>query len=78
MIAVSLGLAACGDIASQDADAFSTQFKDGQLSGTYNPAGWDSERIQKFISSECPSKKLASYNETPQSNGLIKFVADCA
>jgi hypothetical protein len=73
-----LALAACGDVASKDSGAFSFNFKDGQMNGTYNPEGRDAVKIQKFIQVDCPSKKLTTYNETPQTNGLIAFVANCA
>ena len=71
-------LSACGDIASRVSKAFSFDLKDGQLNGTYNPEGWDADEVQKFIRTDCPSKKLSTYNETPQANGLTAFVAVCA
>ena len=71
-------LAACGDPAVSNPDYFSYQFRGGQLNGSYNPTGYDANRVQGFIQSECVDKKLASYDETPASNGLVDFTATCA
>ena len=73
-----LGLVACGDIASTDPSAFSTTKNGNQITGTYNPEGWTAERIRTFTRHECASGEIANYSETPQSNGLIAFVIDCA
>ena len=75
----ALGLTACGDIANKNPNAFSSNVdRNGQITGTYNPAGWTSDEIQTFSRSDCASGEIANYSETPQSNGLIAFVIDCA
>ena len=78
LVLATLGLTACGDIASDNPNAFSANVRDGQIIGTYNPAGWTSDEIQTFSRNDCATGEIANYSETPQSNGLIAFVIDCA
>ena len=70
-------LASCGDVASQNEQAFSAYMKDGKLRGTYNPAGWTSEEVRESLASGCPSGALSAYTETAQANGLIAFSGNC-
>ncbi|WP_235225992.1 hypothetical protein [Octadecabacter dasysiphoniae] len=78
LLIATLGLTACGDIANKNPQAFSSNVRDGQITGTYNPEGWTSDEIQTFSRSNCASGTIASYSEAPQANGLIAFVIDCA
>ena len=78
-IALFAVLSACGNPAVDDPNYFSYRVNDGQLSGSYNPAGYSAERVQNFLKNDCGEKTLATYNETPaDGQGLIAFTAVCA
>jgi len=76
IIATCAVLAACGgDPALKNPESFTAQTKDGLTTGTYNPAGWTSENIQKFL---CDGDaKPTGYAEKQLENGLIAFSARC-
>ena len=70
-------LAACGNPAVDNPGFMSLRVNDGQISGSYNPAGFTSAEVQRSASDNCVGGNVASYTETQESNGLIGFVATC-
>ncbi len=75
------GVSACGsasDISARNANYVGVSLKDGVLSGTYNPAGYDSGLIQNQIRTLCVDKALAGYAEKLSGTGLVAFSASCA
>lgn len=73
------GLSACGSSASiskSDPNFFSARMKNGKLTGSYNPAGFDQAKVRALLGANCSSGKLASYGETA-AEGLTAFTATC-
>lgn len=56
---------------------FTFKSKDGVLTGSYNPIGFNAASIQKQIRSACAGGQIASYSETPD-GALVAFTAQCA
>ncbi|MTH76218.1 hypothetical protein [Paracoccus aestuariivivens] len=50
---------------------------DGNLTGSYNPAGFDSETVQQVLGNSCVGGKVATYSEAPGEDGLTSFTATC-
>lgn len=81
VIAALAALAACGnasDISARNANYIGVSLKDSVMSGTYNPAGFDTRLVQNQIKSLCVDKTLGGYAEKPEENGLVAFSATCA
>ncbi|WP_373635175.1 hypothetical protein [Yoonia sp. SS1-5] len=81
LAAVVAGLSACGsasDISTRNADYFGASLKDGTISGSYNPAGYDGGLVQNQIRAVCVDEVLGGYSETPGDAGLVAFSATCA
>jgi len=71
-------VAACNDVATRDANAFSFETEGEVMSGIYDPAGFTELAIRDLLKFDCPSQRLAKYSERPGPRQLISFTATCA
>ncbi|MEP6019593.1 MAG: hypothetical protein ABJ251_14050 [Paracoccaceae bacterium] len=81
LLAVALLVTACSsasDISERNSDFVGVTLKEGVLSGTYNPSGFDARLIQNQIKSICVGEDLGAYGEQTNENGLVAFSARCA
>ncbi len=79
VLASCLVLAACdggAGAARSNPNSFTVDVRDGKMTGIYNPAGFDSKKVQKLLAANCPNRKLGSYGEQAK-DGLIAFTATC-
>ena len=80
-VAALAALTACGsagDISLRNPNYFMFKVSEQGLSGSYNPAGYDSALVQNQIKGACESKQIASYGETAGEDGLTRFSATCS
>ncbi|WP_311760037.1 hypothetical protein [Paracoccus broussonetiae] len=50
---------------------------DGNLTGSFNPAGFDDEVVKQALAANCVGGKVATYSSTPADDGLTSFTATC-
>lgn len=62
---------------SENPNEFGFEFDYGDMQGSYNPAGFSETEVVSQLRSACNPPQLASYKETPLTNGLIAFKASC-
>ncbi len=73
-----LAVPACGKrLIRQNPQAFDMAISQNQLTGKYNPEGFNAEEVQKLLASNCASNMLGSFNEYPDSKGQMAFGATC-
>lgn len=84
LASLALGfLAACGGGSATEITRSNPNFflgkVDGaelQMSGVYNPAGFNSSQVRKLVGATCPSGRLSGFGEQP-ADGLTSFSASC-
>lgn len=74
-IAMPAGCGSSTPVALKTPTFFSFNFDDGALVGQYNPAGFNAKQIQNSIAGYCTNGRIGAYQETPQPDGLVAFVA---
>ncbi len=66
------------DISQKNPNYYSAKLRDGTISGTYNPVGYDADLVKSQIKAYCVDMRLGGYSEAPTEGGLMAFGATCA
>lgn len=77
-LAVVSACSGSSDISQKNPNYYGAKLRDGTISGSYNPGGFNADLVKSQINAYCVDARLGGYSESPTEGGLVAFAATCA